>query len=397
MNRCLMTTAGVGAALYGQLAFAGLVEGNNEFAVKMYRELGAGEGNLFFSPYSISSALGMTYAGAQGETAKEMQAALCFPGGPQELGQAFGKLQDGLDEIRKRGDVSLSIANGIWAEKTYGFLPEFMKGIETGYKARIALADFVNNAAGESKQINAWVEGTTNEKIKNLVPEGVLDAQTRMVLVNAIYFKGDWASQFKENATLEQDFHVGTGKTVKVKMMQQSDGFRLAQDADTQALELPYRGDQLSMLVLLPKAKDGLAALEGNLSVAKIDALVGKLRKTEVDVALPKFKLETSYGLVSPFQNLGMKTAFGSNADFSGMDGSRELYISAILHKAFIEVDEKGTEAAAATAVIMRTTAMVRQEQFIADHPFILLIRDNATGSILFMGRFADPGGATAE
>jgi len=397
MKRCLMTVTGVGAALCGQLAVAGLVDGNNEFAVKMYRELGAAEGNLFFSPFGISAALGMTYAGARGETATEMEAALCFPCGPKELGQAFGKLQAGLDEIQKRGDVSLSIANGIWAEQTYGFLPDFMKGIEADYKARIALADFVNNAAGESQRINAWVEEKTHEKIKTLVPEGVLDALTRMVLVNAIYFKGDWASQFKEKATRERDFHVGSGKTVKVQMMQQSGGFRLTQDADTEALELPYKGNQLSMLVLLPKAKDGIAALEGKLSVAKIDALVGTLRKTEVDVALPKFRLETSYGLVSPFQALGMKTAFGNNADFSGMDGRRELYISAILHKAFVDVDEKGTEAAAATAVVMRTESVVLKQQFIADHPFIFLIRDNATGSILFMGRVADPRSARTK
>jgi len=389
MKRCLMTVAGIGAALCGQLAVAGVVEGNNEFAVKLYRELGATEGNLFFSPFSISSALGMTYAGARGETAKEMKMALCFPCGPQELGATFGKLQDGLDAIQKRGDVSLSIANGIWAEQTYGFLPDFMKGVEADYKARIALADFVNNATVESQRINAWVEGKTNEKIKNLVPEGTLDARTRMVLVNAIYFKGDWASQFKEGATRERDFHGRAGKTVKVQMMQQSDDFRLAQDADTEALELPYKGNQLSMLVLLPKAKDGIAALEVSLSVAKLDTLIGRLRKTELDVAIPKFKLETRYDLVSPFQTLGMKTAFSNSADFSGMDGSRNLYISAILHKAFIDVDEKGTEAAAATAVVIRTKAVVLKQQFIADHPFIFLIRDNATGSILFMGRVA--------
>jgi serpin B len=368
-----------------------VVRGNTTFALKMHQELSSKAGNLFFSPYSISSALGMTYAGARNNTEKEMKKVLHFPGGRAALCRSFGKLQEGLNAVQKAGDIKLSIANAIWAEKSYTFLPAYMDLVQKEYRSRINLADFAGNAEAERKLINTWVEKQTHDKIKDLIPKGVLDALTRMVLVNAIYFKGDWASQFKKSHTRERDFNVTAKKKVKAKMMSRRGDFRLAEDVDTQALEMTYKGGRISMLVLLPKKKNEISKLEKTLTADKLSGLIAKLRKTTVQVTFPKFKIETGYNLVPPFIKLGMKDAFDKRADFSGMDGTKNLYISAILHKAFVEVDEKGTEAAAATAVVMRLRSRPQYHRFNADHPFLFLIRDNVTGSILFMGRMVNP------
>lgn len=370
-----------------------VVKGNTVFALGMYQELSSKEGNLFFSPYSISSALGMTYAGARNNTEKEIKQVLHFPGEPGALCRSFGELQEGLNSVQKAGEIKLSIANAIWYEKSYTFLPSFINLVQNDYKSKVALADFVGNAEAERKVINTWVEKQTNDKIKNLIPMGILNPLTRMVLVNAIYFKGDWESQFKEINTRELDFNVTASKKVKTKMMYQQGDFLLAEDENTQALEMTYKGDRLSMLVLLPKQKNEISELEKTLTAEKLNGLIAKLRDTKVQVTFPKFKVETGYDLVPPFMKLGMKDAFGKGADFSGMDGTKDLYISAIMHKAFVEVDEKGTEAAAATAVVMtlESVSFSPPYKFNADHPFLFLIRDNVTGSILFMGRMVNP------
>jgi len=370
-----------------------VVKGNTVFALGMYQELSSKEGNLFFSPYSISSALGMTYAGARNNTEKEIKQVLHFPGEPGALCRSFGELQEGLNSVQKAGEIKLSIANAIWYEKSYTFLPSFINLVQNDYRSKVALADFVGNAEAERKVINTWVEKQTNDKIKNLIPMGILNPLTRMVLVNAIYFKGDWESQFKEINTRELDFNVTASKKVKTKMMYQQGDFLLAEDENTQALEMTYKGDRLSMLVLLPKQKNEISELEKTLTAEKLNGLIAKLRDTKVQVTFPKFKVETGYDLVPPFMKLGMKDAFAQRADFSGMDGTKDLYISAIMHKAFVEVDEKGTEAAAATAVVMtlESVSFSPPYKFNADHPFLFLIRDNVTGSILFMGRMVNP------
>ncbi len=370
-----------------------VVKGNTAFALRMYKEISAKEGNLFFSPYSISSALGMTYAGARNNTEKEIKAALSFPYAPDVLCRSFGELQEGLNSVQKSGDIKLSIANAIWYEKSYKFLQTFINLVQNDYRSQIVTADFAGNAEAERKDINTWVEKQTNDKIKNLIPNGVLNPLTRMVLVNAIYFKGDWESQFKEINTRELDFNVTAQKKVKSKLMYQEKDFRVAEDENTQVLEMPYKGKRLSMVVLLPKQKNGISELEKTLTAEKLNSLISKLRSMKVQVTFPKFKVETGYDLVSPLVKLGMKDAFSTRADFSGMDGTRDLYISAIMHKAFVEVDEKGTEAAAATAVMMAVTSLAPSPpyQFNADHPFLFFIRDNITGSILFMGRVVNP------
>ena len=368
-----------------------LVDGNTDFALKMYGQLNKKEGNVFFSPYSISSALGMTYAGARGNTAEQMKKALSFSGEMKNVCSSFGTLQDGLNAIQKESDIKLSIANGIWAEKSYKFLPEFFKLVQKDYRAKLEQADFVKNFEVERKKINTWVEQKTNEKIKKMIPKGLVGSSTRMVLVNAIYFKGDWTSQFDKEHTRERDFYVEPEKAVKAMMMYRKGDYRMTVDADTQILEMPYKGNKLSMLVLLPKKRDGIVKLEKSLTSEKLNLLIGKLRKTKVAVTFPKFKAETDYDLIPPFKKLGMTDAFDGKADFSGMDGTRNLFIGAILHKAFVEVDEKGTEAAAATVVLMEGKSEVRTPRFTADHPFLFLIRDNTTGSILFMGRVINP------
>ena len=392
---------------------AAVAAGNTQFTLKLYDQLNDEKGNLFLSPYSISTALAMTYAGARGETETEMAKALQFPsfpdkeGGPlgrERIHAGFSDLKLGLREAQKKGDVQLSIANALWPQKSYAFRPEYLNLIERDYDSVGKPLDYSN---GEKARgiINRWVEQETNDKIKDLIPSGVLDALTRMVLTNAIYFKGDWQAQFKEKSTREMPFKVGPTKTVKVPMMYQKGNFGYYQDADVQVLEMPYKGDKVSMFVLLPNQGGGqpfrrpanpapkkktLGDIEKMLSPAKLSEWLGKVRQTKIDTWFPKFKMTSEFSLSQQLQALGMKKAFG-DADFSGMDGTKRLYISAVLHKAFVEVNEEGTEAAAATAVVIGTKSARRYPSFRADHPFLFLIRDKATGSILFLGRYAEP------
>ena len=387
--------------------------GNVKFALKLYDQLNNRKGNLFLSPYSISTALAMTYAGARGETETEMAKALQFPlfpdkeggtRGRERLHAGFSELKLGLREVQKKGDVQLSIANALWPQKNYAFRPEYLNLIERDYDSVGRPLDYAN-AEKARGIINRWVEQETKEKIKDLIPSGVLDSLTRMVLTNAIYSKGDLLTQFKEKSTREMPFKISPDKTVQTPMMYQKGNFGYYQDADVQVLEMPYKGDNVSMFVLLPNQGGGqplrkpsnpsakkktLADLEKILSPAKLSEWMGKVRRTKIDTWFPKFKMTSEFSLSQQLQALGMKKAFG-DADFSGMDGTKKLYISAVLHKAFVEVNEEGTEAAAATAVVILNKSASRHPSFRADHPFLFLIRDKATGSILFLGRYAKP------
>nr|MBC8378798.1 serpin family protein [Planctomycetota bacterium] len=349
----------------------------------------------------------MTYAGARGETAEQMAKTLHFPEckGPDSPGwmrtteqfhRAFGRIIDRLNQQGKKGDYQLSIANALWGQKGYTFLDDFIQLNDQYYHAGLENVDFINPVEREKarQKINTWVEGKTNEKIKNLIPKGVLDELTRLVLTNAIYFKGDWAEQFDPTDTTEQDFFVSSDKTVKVPLMYQKAKFKFGQTETLQMLELPYKGDDLSMLVLLPKEKGGLADLEKELTAEKRTEWQKQIHKKEVLVYLPKFKMTCKFSLNEVLKAMGMPDAFSMNADFSGMDGSKELFISNVIHKAFVGVGEKGTEAAAATAVIVSVGCapeLICPPIFCADHPFIFLIKDNTSGSILFVGRVVDP------
>jgi len=367
-----------------------VVNANNQFALELYSKLNeenAGK-NIFFSPYSISVALVMTYEGARGQTAEEMQSVLHFPADPEVRRPAFARI---YNQINKRGKkYKLSTANALWAQKDYPFLDEYFNTVEKYYGGKVTNLDFVGDPENSRITINKWVEAQTNNKIKDLIPKGVIDAATRLVLTNAIYFKGTWFKQFDKKNTVERDFKISPTNSVKVQMMHLDDKkakFNYTETKDLKILELPYSGGDLSMLILLPK--DSIEQLESELTIENLNNWTARLKEEEVSIYLPRFKFETKYFMAKTLREMGMSSAFG-NADFSGMTGRRDLYISNVIHQAFVEVNEEGTEAAAATAVVMKEAAMMKK-LFNADHPFIFIIREKETGNILFLGRVSDP------
>jgi serpin B len=378
-----------------------VVAGNNEFAADLYSRLSKQEGNLFFSPNSISTALAMTYAGAGGNTQTEMKEVLHFPLDNEPLHACFNELTTQLQrDASSKAGYRLSIANRLWGQTGYPFNRTFLRLTKAHYGAELAQVDFETNTEAARQLINSWVEKKTERKIKDLLAPGILDPLTRLVLTNAIYFKGDWAKEFNEEATEEQPFHITPEKTVNVPMMHQSTKFRYMENDDIQALEMNYKGDALSMMVLLPKEQDGLASLERALSANLLKQWADSMQTRKVDVYLPKFKLESKFSLKETLAAMGMADAFDPmKADFSGMTAASRvsgtdpgLYISAVIHKAYVDVNEEGTEAAAATAVVMRLAAAPEEPPvFRADHPFLFLIRDNRSGSILFIGRMVNP------
>ncbi len=355
-------------------------EAVNELAFDLYGKLAAeNEGNLFFSPYSISTALAMTYGGARGETAEQMDTVLHL-GGPEPTHPAFAYLRKTLNNVQETGRVQLNVANALWPQKDFTFLPDYLALTKKYYGSELHPVDYKADAEGARQQINTWVEDQTNDKIKDLIAEGALNARTRLVLANAIYFKGNWATQFKTSATRPAPFTLAEGTKIDVPMMSQTGDFMLARTEKVQALELPYEGSELSMVILLPNPGE-------NPQPVSLDEL--EFNQREVMVQMPKFKLESSFTLGSTLAAMGMPLAFSKQADFTGMTGSRDLVIDDVIHKAFVDVNEEGTEAAAATAEMMFGTSM--PPQFVANRPFLFLIRENSTGTILFMGRVMDP------
>jgi RNA polymerase sigma factor (sigma-70 family) len=372
-----------------------VVKGNTEFALDLYGRLRTADGNLFYSPYSISTALAMTYAGARADTAEQMAKALHFTLEQDRLHPGFAALHKELNGDGPKRGYQLSGANTLWGHKDIDFRNEFLATIQANYDGGLHLVDFIGAREEARRTMNAWVEKQTREKIKDLIKESHLTLWTRLVLTNAIYFKGDWARQFPKGATREGPFQVTTDKQVKVPLMHQTARFKHLDNGTFQILELPYQGNDLSMIVLLPKKVDGLADLEKSLTPATLAECLPKLREEEVIVTLPKFKVTAELDLKEQLSALGMPLAFDRDkADFTGMaenpDGN--LYIFKVVHKAFVDVDEEGTEAAAATAVVINIYKSARQEAvFRADHPFLFLIRDNRSGSVLFLGRLVNP------
>jgi len=370
------------------------VNGANQFAVDLYKNLASQEGNLLMSPYSVSGALAMTYAGARGETETEMADTLHFTLPQDRLHAAYGSVMKRLNGDDPDRAYSLNVANRLWGQKGYGFMPKFLTVTRENYGAELAQVDYGGAAEAARVEINRWVEEMTQEKIKDLIPSGVLDSLTRLVLTNAIYFKGDWKYQFDKKYTRDLPFTVSASERVDTPMMYQKAKFGYAEFPELQVLEMPYSGDELSMVVLLPKKVDGLSAIEEELTLEKIQGWTGRLWKRDVRVYLPRFKMTCQFGLNKTLADMGMPQAFSRTSDFSGMNGQRNLYISAVIHKAFIDVNEEGTEAAAATAVVM-TLRSARPgpviPMFRADHPFIFLLKDKQTDSILFVGRVEKP------
>ena len=375
-----------------------LTAGNNRFALDLYARLAAEKksgGNLFFSPYSLSVALGMTHAGARGETADQIARTLHFHQRGEELDTAFASL---IGSVNRPGDqgYKLSVANAMWGQSGYGFLPEYVRRLQQHYAAGLRELSFQSDPQGSRKTINAWAEKETAGKIRDLMPPDSVGPDTVLVLTNAIYFKGDWARQFKKENTKEGPFHVSADKSVTAPLMSQRGKFRRLIGDGFQALEMPYAGGDLSMVVLLPDERHGLAALEKGLTAEGVDGWMRRLSQAGEDnvaVMLPKFTMTEAFSLAPTLAAMGMPAAFdGGRADFSGMNGGKErLAITAVVHKAFVAVDEQGTEAAAATGVTLGRTSVQVEKPFRADHPFLFLIRDGRTGSILFMGRVVDP------
>jgi serpin B len=373
---------------------ASLAGGNTAFALDLYARLKTADGNLFFSPYSISTCLAMTYAGARGDTEAQMAQTLRFDTNQLQLAASFGELQKQLNNEQEKKGMELNIANGLWAQNDHPFLTAFLDVAKQSYGANLKQADFRTRSETARMEINDWVDHKTKGKITDLIQPGVLGPATRLVLVNAIYFKGSWTREFDKHSTTKAPFTVTPNQKPEVPLMNLTADFKYAEVDGLQLLELPYVGDDLSMIVLLPRELDGLKGMEDLLNTQTLDLWLAQAREQKVAVFLPKFKLSAQFSLAKPLAEMGMTDAFSPNANFSGMDGERDLFISAVVHKAFVDVNEEGTEAAAATGVVMRMNAVMMPRPtpiFRADHPFIFLIRDNHSGSVLFLGRLVDP------
>lgn len=389
---------------------AELVLGNSTFAFDLYGGLRARPGNLFLSPYSISTALSMTYVGARGRTEEQMNSALRLPGfGLPEggrythdyrlrLAESFGSLIESQGADASDGGHVLAEANALWCQEGYPFLDSFLSLNVRGFGAGPSRLDFAGDTEGARVTINSWVEEETHGRIEDLIRPGDLDGSVRIVLTNAVYFKGMWSAQFDPRATRDASFRRSPGEPgmdVTVPMMSRKGTYAYArvEGAGMQIAELPYEGDRTSMLVLLPDEDlpQGLATIEERLSVENLETWLSLLGEREITLSLPRFSMTWgTEDIIPELEALGVIDLFSAAADLSGVDGTKELYVSHVLHKAFVDVNEEGTEAAAATAVVGRLKASMPLE-FRADRPFLFLIRDLDSGSILFMGRVTDP------
>ncbi len=350
----------------------------DDFAFKLYGQLRTTQGNLFFSPASIEAVLTMTREGAAGNTLRQMSLLLpeaaSFP--------AVGT------------NVPLESANALWVDKMFPILKKFQTTVQEKYGAEIRSADFAGQPEVERTTVNRWVEEKTRDKIKNLLVPGSVTSATRLILVNAIYFKGDWLHAFEKEKTADEPFWTAPAASTNVPMMtMKPKRFGYTENESFQCLELPYQGEEVSMLIVLPKEKDGLARIENGLSADALAGWTGSLRKEEIEIHLPRFKITSQFdSLTKTLAALGISDAFNpALADFSGIS-TEPLFVSDVVHKAFVQVDEKGTEAAAATGIIMRTTSMpMPPKVFRADHPFLFLILAKESGAVLFMGKIANP------
>ncbi|PNI69711.1 SERPINB4 isoform 1 [Pan troglodytes] len=387
-----------------------LSEANTKFMFDLFQQFRKSKkNNIFYSPISITSALGMVLLGAKDNTAQQIKKVLHFDQVTENTtekaatyhvdrsGNVHHQFQKLLTEFNKSTDAyELKIANKLFGEKTYQFLQEYLDAIKKFYQTSVESADFANASEESRKKINSWVESQTNEKIKNLFPDGTIGNDTTLVLVNAIYFKGQWENKFKKENTKEEKFWPNKNTYKSVQMMRQYNSFNFAllEDVQAKVLEIPYKGKDLSMIVLLPNEIDGLQKLEEKLTAEKLMEWTSlqNMRETHVDLHLPRFKMEESYDLKDTLRTMGMVNIFNGDADLSGMTGSRGLSVSKVLHKAFVEVTEEGAEAAAATAVVVvELSSPSTNEEFHCNHPFLFFIRQNKTNSILFYGRFSSP------
>ena len=374
-----------------------LVRGNNEFALDLYKEVCDMQesDNIFFSPYSISSALGMTYAGAGGQTAVEMAEVLHFTLPVEATNIAFHSLTEILSSgelVRaESGDpFTLSISNGLWVQDGFSLLDEYVAEVTRYYSAAVRNLDFIDDPEHSREIINEWVAESTLDRIQNLIPPGVLNDETRVVLTNAVYFKASWLKPFNERSTSDAPFILTDRSTIDVPMMNQTDYFNYVSTEGCSAVELNYAAGNASMLILLPD--EDIEEFQQDFDAGMLETIRRRLSSNRVFLSMPRFEFSRSMQLSKILRTLGMESAFGSGADFSGFTGSSDLFISEVLHKAFVKVDEAGTEAAAATAVVMGITAMPEQPvEMNINRPFLFFILDRESGCIVFMGRIMDP------
>ncbi|XP_051871584.1 leukocyte elastase inhibitor-like isoform X2 [Pristis pectinata] len=375
-----------------------LTAANVKFAVDLFKQLDKNDkvGNIFVSPFSISTALAMVYLGVKGNTATQMAKVLSFDQ-VKDIHSEFQKL--GVEFINPKAEYVLKTANRLYGEKTFNFLAEFLADTLKYYQAEMAPVDFAYAAEKVRQEINTWTEAQTASKIKNLLAEQTVDDSTKLVLVNAIYFKGNWDKKFDEKLTQDRQFKINQHEAKPVQMMQQKGKFAISyiQEVSTQILELPYVGSELSMVILLPDINDDFTGLEKLQNHLTFDHLMNwtnpdTMNQMEVNVALPRFKLEEKYDLESILPQMGMVDAFSPiHANFSGMSTTSGLVLTKVVHKSFVEVNEEGTEAAAATAAVIMLRCAPVMHNFVADHPFLFFIRHNKTRHILFFGRFSSP------
>ncbi len=363
-----------------------------QFGWSLYRELASGEDNLFCSPISISTAMSMVALGASGETESQMRTTLNIPDEDDPHHAAMTELIQLLN-VRDKS-LQLRMANRLWAQADLEFRDDFLARMRLQYFAPVGKVNFRQNAEAARQMINDWVSQQTEQRIRELFAAGAIDQDTRLVVANAIYFKADWKTPFRKEATKPADFFRLDGTTIQTDTMHRSGDMLYANDEHVRVVSLPYTGQGLSFVVLLPKQRDGLAALEERLNSEYLHTLLSSLRSREVRLALPKFTMETKYVLNDTLRSMGIERAFTPQAQFDRMTTHEELMIGTVVHKAFIEVNEQGTEAAAATGVEMKVASAVappEPEIFKAEHPFVFLIKHDASGAILFSGRLTQP------
>jgi len=372
------------------------VKGNNQFAIALYKKLLKNNSkNLFVSPYSISSALAIAYAGAKGKTAQEMEKVLRIS--PKTIHKDYKKLNQHFKSVQSK-ELKLNILNALWGQHKFRFLSSYLQLNEQYYQAKIENLDFIEDTEGARLTINDWVEENTNKKIKDLLAPNVINKRTRLVITNVIYFKGSWATKFEASLTKKRTFTTPKQKVSDVDFLTMESSFRYAETNKFQALEIPYQGQKLSLMILLPKRINGLISLEKTLSEKTYNQILRNLRYENIKLSLPKFKINDKVTLKKKLISMGIRQAFSKKADFHKMTIQSRLKISDVIHKTFIEVDENGTEAAAATAVIgtlaevsLSASVKVKYKIFKADHPFLFMIKDNKTNSILFIGKLNNP------
>jgi serpin B len=373
-----------------------LVSGNSSFAFALYKQLTkTSSGNMFYSPYSISTALAMTYAGANGDTEKQMSKALQFTLPQAQLHPAFNDLALALASRGQNAkgtngkSFSLNIANALWCQKDYTLLPAFLNILAQNYGAGVNLMDFIKSPEDSRMTINNWVSDQTNSRINDLLPQGSIDSSTRFVLTNAIYFDAAWQYPFAKESTYNGTFNLLNNSTVTVPMMSHEASYNYVKANGYQAVELPYSGNEIAMDIIMPDAGK-FTSFESAMTADKVNGIIGSLNNSFMVLTMPKFSFDSSFSLNSALSALGMPVAFTDKADFSGITGNTDLHISDVVHKAFVAVDEEGTEAAAATGVVMGLAAMPANSMTV-NQPFIFLIRDIQTGAILFVGRVLNP------